>query len=433
MGNNDRSQWSSGFGFVMAAAGAAVGLGNIWGFPYKLGQGGGFVYLFFYLLFVVVAGYPVLLSEFAIGRHGRLGAVGSYRKIDRRLGFIGFMGIAACFIILAFYSYFGGMILSYVFQYAKELLGKGVTSDHFSYFTGSTVSSVVWHLIFMAITLFIVVRGIEGGIEKCSKIMMPALIVMLVFIAGRSLALPGAGDALEFIFKPDFDKLTLKTVSSALVQVFFSISVGQGIMITYGSYIGRNENLESNAIIVPLIDTAIALLASLVIIPAVFSFGIEVTSGPGLMFEALPRVFARMNGGAALGLLFFLLVFFAALTSSISMLEVPVSAIIERFGMKRRSAAAIVSAAAFLAGIPVCLDMDIFLKYEFVSQYVLMTLGAFLMCLAVVYIWKRESAEREIESGSRFVTRRFWRFAIKYVAPALILFIFLISIGIIKI
>jgi len=426
-----RGQWSSGFGFMMAAAGAAVGLGNIWGFPYKLGEGGGFVFLAAYLFFVVAVGYPVLLGELAIGRKTASGAIGAYQTLGKRYRFVGVLGVGACFLILGYYVYFGGLIMDFAAEYTGNLLTGSnalVTGEH-----GSFVS-VLWLLAFVGVTFVIVLRGVQGGIELCSKFMMPALLVMLIYLAGKSLALPGAGDALRYLFVPDLDKLTPQTISSALTQVFFSLSLGQGIMVTYGSYLGKKENLERSAAIIPILDTLVAVLAAVVIIPAVFSFGLAPDAGPNLMFDALPLVFSEMRGGNVLGFLFFLLLFFAAVTSSISMLETVASALTEQLKVRREKAVPLVAIFAALMGIPVCLDRSLFLTYEYVSQYIMVSLGALIMCLLLGWGPGRGMVEQEAALGDgRFHLERPWRFLIRYVSPVLVLFVLLISLGIFKI
>lgn len=431
MGNNKRSQWTSGFGFIMAAAGASIGLGNIWGFPYKLGEGGGFVFLLCYLFFVVTAGYPILLGEFALGRHFARGAVGTYTKLNRKFRFIGVMGIISCFIVFAYYNYFGGIIVNYVAQYGKSILRDGISG---SVLTHSGSYPFLWLLVFSGATLLIVLGGVEKGIERCSKIMMPALFIMLIYLAGKSLMLPGAGEAISYLFAPDFSKFSLKTLSSALMQVFFSLSLGQGIMITYGSYLGKDANLERAAVAVPFFDTASALLAGIVIIPAVFSFGMEPDAGPGLMFEVIPRIFSAMNGGNLFGFLFFLLLLFASLTSTISMLETVASSLTEELPIKKKTASLTVFALIALAGIPICLNPGLFPVYEFVAQHCLMTLGILLTCIILGWYWKPESAISEITGeNSSFVSRGYWRFMIKYITPLLVFFVFLVAVGIIKV
>lgn len=432
MDNKKRGQWSSGFGFIMAAAGAAVGLGNIWGFPYKLGEGGGALFLLFYLFFVVTVGYPVLASELALGRHYGKGAAGTYGQIKPVYKLIGVMGIIACFIILGYYSYFGGVIMEYAVKYAKNLIVDGLIGSALVIGGASTATSVFWMLIFIGITLLIVLQGVQGGIELCSKVMMPALIILLIYLAGKSLSLERASYALEYMFKFDFSNFNGKTLSLALVQMFFSLSLGHGTMITYGSYLGKKESIERSAAMIPLIDTLIAVLAAVVVIPAVFSFGMEPDAGPGLMFDALPLIFSEMKGGNMVGLIFFVLLFFACVTSTISMLETVASSLTEELKVPRKEAAVIVAVLEVMIALPVCLDPSNFQIYEHISQNVMVVLGALVTCIICGWSKTGHLVEDEIEEGVvHFRTKRFWRFLIRYITPILIVLVLLISMGII--
>ena len=413
-----RAQWGSSFGFIMASVGAAVGMGNIWGFPYKLGQGGGFVFLALYLIIVLIAGVPILLAELSIGRATGLSPILAYKRLHKKLGFVGVFNLLACFLVLCYYSFFGGMLLQYMFS---EL---GFYTD----------APVLWHLVFITMTAVIVMAGVEKGIEKSAVIMVPALILILVFITIVTCSLPGAKRAFSFLFKPDFSKLNIKTLSMALTQVFFSLSLGQGCMITYGSYLGKKESLVKSALLIPLFDTGTAVLAAMAIMPAVFSYGMSPATGPSLMFDIVPKVFSGMQGGRLLAVLFYFLVFLAAITSAVSMLETLVSAVIEKGRVARRKAVGIISFLIALCGIPVCLSfgkniwnlpMDFFELYEFISQYVLMTVCSLITCLAVVYIWKPKKALPAALGQNSGVVGRLWFFLLKTVTPALLLYVIL--------
>lgn len=434
MDNNKNGKWSSGFGFVMAAAGAAVGLGNIWGFPYKIGEGGGLLFIVLYLVFAVIAGYPVLVGELALGRRYGKGAVGTYKRIKPRYKYLGIMGIASCFIVLGFYGYFGGLIMEYAVNYIQNIVDGGLNVSSLVVGGTSTSLSVIWMIAFLGITMLIVLQGVQKGIERCSKIMMPTLILMLIYLMGKSLSLPGAGEALDYLFKFDLSKFTLKTVSLALVQVFFSLSLAQGIMITYGSYLEKKQNIERNAALISVFDTGIAVLAGMVVIPAVFAFGIKPDAGPGLMFDAMPMIFTEMTGGNLVGLLFFLLLLFAAITSAISMLETVASALTEELGIPKKKAALITTGFEIIIAMPVCFDSSLFPAYEYVSQNALMVLGALIMCIICRNSRVGSEIENEIAAdGASFRTRKLWRFLIRYVTPILIAFVLLISTGIIRI
>lgn len=446
--NSQRSQWGSSFGFIMAAVGSAVGLGNLWGFPYKMGKGGGFAFVIIYLIFAATVGFVGLVSEMAIGRKAKMDALGSYAKIDKSAKFIGFMATIVPFIILLFYCVLGGWVLKYAFAYMMELFGSANLgfagmdgSTFFTTFISEPFEPVLWFVIFLFLTAGIVTLGVEDGIERSSKIMMPMLFAMLLIVVIRSVTLPGAMAGIEFILKPDlsvFSSLesTVNVASIALSQVFFSLSLGMGIIITYGSYMGKEQSIEKSAIIVPLLDTLAAVLAGFAIMPAVFAFGLDPSAGPGLMFITLKEVFASMPLGNFFGFIFFMLVFFAAISSSISLLEVVCAYFIDTRKMKRKNATILVTLLIFLGGIPVALSygtlswvkpimgMDILDSLDFVSEYLLMPLGAMLMCLFIGWKWKPQLIIDEVEeNGFKFKYATYYSFLVKTITPFLICFI----------
>lgn len=445
MENNKRGEWGSKFGFIMAAVGSAVGLGNLWGFPYKMGKGGGFAFVLLYLFFAFTVGFIVMVSEIAIGRYGKMDAVGSYKKIDKNTGFIGGLGIIAAFVIMSFYSVLGGWVLKYAFTYLLDIFGTGFGGvsgeEFFVSFISKPVEPIVWFAIFLALTAIIVILGVEKGIEKFSKIMMPTLFVMLLVIIIRSVTLPNASKGLEFMFKPDFSvfsdfKSTVSVASIALSQMFFSLSLGMGAMLTYGSYLGKKEDIESSSMIIPALDTLIAVLAGVAIMPAVFAFDLSPSAGPGLMFITLKEVFAAMPLGNVFGLIFFILVFFAAISSSISLLEVVCAYFIDSKGMDRKKISILASVAIFILGIPVAMSfgvlshvklimgMDILDSFDYIAEYTLMPLGALLMCLFVGWKWKPDFIVNEIKAGGMpFKSEKYYRFMIKWITPLLVAFV----------
>ncbi|MGL5440243.1 MAG: sodium-dependent transporter [Filifactoraceae bacterium] len=443
MEDKKRGQWQSSFGFLMAAVGSAVGLGNLWGFPYKMGKSGGFAFLLLYLIFVLTVGFVVMVGELAIGRFSQLDAVGSYKKINKRFGFIGGFGILAAFLILSFYSVLGGWVLKYAATYVMELFGSGFGDmsgeAFFVGFITNPIEPLIWLFLFIGTTAVVVAMGVEKGIEKYSKIMMPALFIMLLIITLRSLTLPGAMKGVAFMFKPDFSVFTSwesfsKVGATALAQMFFSLSLGMGAMLTYGSYLGKEENLQKSALIIPTLDTLVAVFAGLAIMPAVFAFGLDPGQGPGLMFVTLKEVFTAMPFGNFFGLLFFVLVFFAALTSSISLLEVATAYFVDNFKISRKKTAVIASLAAFILGIPsslgqgvwshikLILGMDILDSVDFISEYTLMPLGALCMCIFIGWIWGADKVVKEVELGGRhkFNLGGYFSFMVKYVTPILV-------------
>ena len=440
-----RGQFASKFGFIMASVGSAVGLGNLWGFPYKAGMGGGFAFIVVYLVFVALVGIPVMMCEFALGRKIKANVVTVFKKLDKRFGFAGYISVVAASLILGFYAVLGGWIINYTLQYAKGLISSGSAiaspGEYFGTFTASPYLGIIFFVIFMLATIFIVTKGIAGGIEKASKVMMPALFVCLIVIIIRSVTLPGASAGFEFLFKPDISKLTPKTLGLALSQMFFSCSLGVGTMITYGSYLKDSDNIQQNAIIVPLMDTLAAILAGIAIFPAVFALGLDPAQGPALMFITLPSVFNEMAMGDVFGLIFFVLVLFAALTSSISILEVATSVLSECKGISRKTAAIGSGAVITLLGIPVALSfgklshvtilgMGFLDFYDFLGEYIGMTIGALVIVILAGWILKPKFVYDEIEQGGKFdiKLKGFFSFAIKFVAPVLILIVMVTNV-----
>lgn len=440
--SDGRGQWASNIGFVLAASGSAVGLGNIWKFPYLAGKNGGGAFVIIYLAMVVLIGFTIMLGEMAIGRNTHLSSVGAYEKINKKWGFVGLVGVVVAFCILSFYSVIGGWVLNYIYKYLTGGVSGSVAAEYFGGFISSTSPPIIWHFVFIAVTAVIILKGVSSGIEKASKFMMPALFLLLIIVALRSVTLDGAGAGLAFYLKPDFSKVTIGTIVDALGQAFFSLSLGMGAIITYGSYLGKDENLEKNAVLIPAIDTLAALLAGFAVLPAVFAFGFEPGAGPSLMFITLPSVFDAMPLGVFFGILFFILVFFAALTSSISLLEVIVAYIIDNFKVERIKATIVMTIIIFLIGIPCSLangpmkdvlffGFNFFDFMSFISESVLMPLGGLLMCIFIGYVWGIDNIVDEItcEGKFRFKSRKFFIIMIKYIAPALIFVIWLNAIG----
>ncbi len=443
MQEKQRGQWASNLGFVLAAAGSAVGLGNIWKFPYLAGANGGGAFVIIYLSMIVLIGFTVMLGEMAIGRKTQLSPVEAYKTLDKRFSFVGVIGVIVGFCILSFYSVLGGWVLNYILKYATGGLAASEAEAYFGAFITNPTTPLIWHGVFMLLTLGIVLKGISGGIEKASKFMMPALLVLLMVVAFRSVTLDGAMEGIKFYLVPDFSKVDTSVVVAALGQAFFSLSLGMGAIITYGSYLSKDENLEKNALLVPAIDTFVALLAGFAILPAVFAFGLEPGAGPGLMFVTLPAVFDAMPLGTIFGLLFFVLVLFAALTSSISLLEVVVSFVIDTFKIERKKATFAMAFIIFLVGIPCSLangvmsdflimDKNFFDFMSFLAENVLLPLGGFLMCIFIGYFWGIDNLAEEVTSGGKyaFKSRAFFTIMIKYIAPIAIGIIWLNSIGI---
>lgn len=327
-----RGTWSSNFGFLMAAIGSAVGLGNMWGFPYKLGMNGGFAFLILYLLLAVFAGYILTMTELALGRYTGQSTVLAYKSIRKQYAFVGWLGMLSPFLILGFYSYLGGYCIKYMLANLGDMFGAswgvgGVDgAAYFSNLTADTTQSIIYTLVFLLITIVIVSYGIEEGIERFSKIAMPALFVMLLLVIARSVTLPGASAGIAFLFKPNFEVFHgtgwISVLSAAGGQMFLSLSIGMGITVTYGSHLAKDANIERSSLIIPLADTVIAVLAGLAIMPAVFASGQSPQGGVGLLYMTLQTVFNGMGGiGPFIGFIFYGLVVIAALTSSVAILE----------------------------------------------------------------------------------------------------------------
>ncbi|WP_372776602.1 sodium-dependent transporter [Mangrovibacterium sp.] len=446
-----RAEFSSKFGIIAAAAGSAVGLGNIWKFPYITGIYGGAAFLFVYLGFILAIGLPIMLSELIIGRKSRRNAFGAFKKLAPKSAwrYVGMLGVGAAFMILAFYGVVAGWSVEYVVVSVLDGF-KSQSPDQlgsmFTEFISAPFRPVIYQLVFMLLTGLIVMVGIKDGIEKNVKIMMPFLVVIILVLDIRAITLPGAGEGLKFLFHPDFSKLTGEGILSALGHAFFSLSLGMGTLITYGSYIDKKNNLISTAISVTVADTMIAILAGVAIFPAVFAFGIEASSGPGLVFITLPNVFKQMPGGYLFSILFFLLLTVAALTSSISILEVVVAYFHEELKMKRKLATIFATTIISLLGIICSLSMGIFDHYTFfglnffdmldwISANLLLPLGGLFISLFVGWKLGRKKVREEIEKGGSIteILLSAFMFLVRVVAPIAIAIVFLKGIGLLNI
>ncbi len=428
-----REQWTSRLGFILAASGSAVGLGNIWRFPYVVGENGGAAFVVIYLAIILLIGYPIMMSEMVIGRKTQKNAVGAFLNMAPGAPWwvIGALGVFSGFVILSFYSVVAGWSMAYM---VKALQGftpgmdfEGMFFDHILGVSGP----LVWHAIFMAITLGIIGAGVVKGIQRTVKILMPALFILLLVLAVRALTLPGAAAGVAYYLRPDFSQISADSFLTAIGQSFFTLSLGMGCMITYGSYMNKGENISDNAAWVVGLDTGIALIAGFAIFPAVFALGFDPGQGAGLAFITLPAVFASMPfGGSLFGFLFFALLSVAAVTSAISLLEVVVAWLVDEKGMPRVKASLIIGAIIFVVGIPTFptimgdfsfLGGDVMDTYEFFANDIALPLGGLLMSIFVGYVWTAKKAQEEINTpkGGIFVGDWFG-FLIKYVVPVAI-------------
>jgi len=445
-----RDSFGSKFGAIAAAAGSAIGLGNIWRFPYVVGENGGGAFLFIYLAFIFAIGIPVMLSEFTIGRSAQRNPFGAFRKLapGKPWYLVGLMGVGAAFMILAFYTAVAGWTLEYIYQsIINGFAGKSSADlgQMFDSFRESSFRPILWFAIFMFMTSWIVLSGVKNGIEKYAKILMPILLLLIIILCIRSVTLPGAKDGLLFLFKPDFSKITGNTILEALGQAFFSLSIGMGTLITYGSYISKKDNLANTAVSVSLTDTFIAIMAGVAIFPAVFAFGIAPESGEGLVYRTLPNIFQQMPGGYYFSLLFFVLLGVAALTSTISVLEVIVAYFAEELNLTRKKATILASLSVSVLGLMAVMSwgtladfeifgMHVFGILDFTSANILLPLGGLFIVLFVGWYLGASRTKEELSNQGTLKAKylSLFMFLVKFIAPIAIAMVFLNGIGILK-
>jgi NSS family neurotransmitter:Na+ symporter len=446
----ENQQWSSKLGFILSAAGSAIGLGAIWKFPYIAGVSGGGAFFFIFLLFTILLGLPLLLAEFAIGRSTQSDAIESYKKIapDSKWYSIGYLGMITCFVLLSFYSVIGGWIILYL---VKAISGElnGLNQQQFGELFGATISnpllSVGAHLVFMIITIAVVAKGVQNGIERTSKFMMPALFLLFIVLIFRSITLEGAMEGVQFLFYPDFSKLTSEAILAALGQSFFTLSVGVSVMLTYSSYLPKDSNLPQSAISIVGMNIFIVVMAGLAIFPGVFTFGLKPDAGPVLLFNVLPTVFNQMAFGMIFFVAFLLLFLFASLTSAFSMLEIIVSVIAKGDANKRIRWSWIIGLTIFAVGVPSALSFgiwsevsifgkSIFDAADYLVSNILMPIGALLISIFVPLKMKKSMLYSELANGSSLSKGLFntWFFLMRYVAPIAIFLVLLDVLGIWK-
>ncbi|HCX63396.1 MAG TPA: sodium-dependent transporter [Clostridiales bacterium] len=442
MENNQREKWGSKLGFILAAAGSAVGLGNIWRFPYLTGSNGGGAFLIIYLVCTFLL-LSIMIAELVLGRSTGLAAVGAFKSADKRWTFTGVLGVVSAFFIMGFYPVVGGWSAAYILKTVTGLLGDASAIEGvFGAFISDPVQPLIWTVIFLLLNVVIVAKGISGGIEKASKVLMPTLFILFVVIAARNLMLPGAFAGIEFLFKPDWSLVTGQTFLAALGQAFFSLSLGMGCMITYGSYLDKKESLPGSAVTVTFMDTGCALLAGIAIFPALFAYGFEPTAGPGLVFIVLPTVFAEMGTiGIFISLVFFIAFTVAALTSSVSLLEVVVAYLIDERKMTRKKAvygtAAVMLVLCVLSSLSMgalsgvkLLGVGFFDFFDILTDKIFLAIGGLLIAVYTGWFVKREDLEKEFTNGGTTTFKLFglWYNVVKYVAPLAIAIVALVGI-----
>ena len=451
MTDSNRVQWSSRLTFVLAAVGCAVGLGNIWLFPFLAGANGGGAFVLVYLVAVVILALPILIAELMVGRRGRAGppqAIAAVARESGRSEAWSWMGVVlggfGALFALAFYAVAGGWAMAYAAKMAFGQL-QGIDAEQatltFDLLNGAPGSLLPWSMTFLALTIFVSARGLHAGIEKAVKLMMPGLFIMLVGIVIYAAVIGDFGRAAQFLFAPDFAKLDSKTVLAAFGAAFFSVSVGITNMVAYGSYLDRDTNIPRTAGTVVLADTLVALLAGLMIFPLLFQYGLEPTEGPGLVFMTLPIAFAQIPGGMLIGTLFFLLLFFAALTSSIGMLEPPVSLLTDATKLKRSSAAlvagmigvflAILAVLSFnvlsdfhpLGAIAMFEGKNVFESLIHIVLNLMMPVGGILIAIFAAWIVREKFSRDELYGGRDALTYKAWQILLRFVAPILLAFV----------
>jgi len=435
-----RGSFSGGLGFVFAAAGSAVGLGNLWRFPYYAAKYGGGTFIFIYIILALTFGFSLLTAEIAIGRKTKLSPILAYKKLCSKFSFLGYLATLVPIIIIPYYCVIGGWVTKYMCVYAQGLVAPAAQDNFFSDFISDPLSPIVFFLIFMLLSAVVIMLGVNKGIERLSKFLMPVLLVLTVGISIYTLTLPNAMEGVSYYLIPDFSKLSIWTFAAALGQLFFSMSIAMGIMVTYGSYTKNEVNLTKSVNQIEIFDTAVALLAGLMVVPAVYVFSGEEglgASGPGLMFITLPKVFNEMPAGGIIGFLFFVLVFFAAITSSISVMEAIVSSLMDKFKLTRIKSCLIVIVICLIMGIPSSLGngiwsnvkilgMDFLTFFDFLSNSIIMPIVALCTCILIGWVIKPKTIADEVtRNGERFSRRALFDVMIKYIAPICLVFILL--------
>ncbi|MFC0472099.1 sodium-dependent transporter [Halalkalibacter kiskunsagensis] len=442
-------QWKSKMGFILAAAGSAIGLGAIWKLPYVAGTSGGGAFFLLFLLFTVLLGYPLLVGEFIIGRRAQSNAVTTYKKLapNSLWHLTGRVGIFASFLVLSFYSVIGGWIILYLVQAFTGNL-QGLSQEQYGQLFGDMIANpalaLVGQLSFLLITVLVVAKGVQKGIEKASKIMMPTLFVLFIFLVIRSLRLEGAIEGVRFLLVPKFSELNSDIMLFALGQAFFALSLGVSVMVTYSSYLPKTQNLPKAAGSIVVMNLFIALLAGLAIFPGVFSYGLEVDAGPTLIFAVLPAVFSQMPFGMAFFVAFLLLFLFAALTSAFSMIESLVAVFTKDEHNKRKRFTWMIGTLVFLVGIPSCLSYGVLAEFEIFGMVffdfvdltvsnVMMPLGALATSLFVTFKVSKPDLFDELQQGSRVGKLFFqsWFYALRFLTPTAIIIVFLDALGVV--
>lgn len=435
-----RDSFSGKLGFIFAAAGSAVGLGNLWRFPYLAAKYGGGIFILVYLILATTFGFALMITEIALGRKTRLSAGSAFGKLDKRFDFIGILGSIVPFIITPYYCVIGGWVIKYLISFVTGQVSQAAGDNYFTGFITESVEPIVWFAVFLLLTAAVVFIGVQKGIEKASTILMPILIILIVCISIFCATRPGALAGVKYYLLPDIKHFSATTVLAAMGQLFYSMSLAMGIMITYGSYMKKEDDLRDSVRKIEIFDTVVALLAGLMIVPSVFAFS-GGSKGPSLMFVTMPKVFNSMKIGSLIGAGFFILVLFAALTSAISLLETNVSIICDKLHWSRKKSTVVATLYCLIVGGLISLGygplsfikiigMNLLDFFDFISNSVLMPIVAMLTCIFIGYIVKPKTIIDEVELGGKtFKEKKFYVVMLKYVAPVCLLLILLFAVS----
>ncbi|MGR9043920.1 MAG: sodium-dependent transporter [Gammaproteobacteria bacterium] len=443
-------EWSSRLAFILAATGSAVGLGNIWKFPYITGENGGGAFVIVYLLCVALIGIPIMMAETMLGRRGRQSPINTMEDLSKEAGadpnwhYLGWLGVIAGFLILSYYSVIAGWGLSYIVKaFTGSFLGADGSeiSELFNGFVGSPVQLIFWHTLFMAATMYVVAQGVSGGLEKAVRFLMPALFFLLLLLVAYAMNTDTYQRGINFLFDPDFSKITGQSVLTAMGHAFFTLSLGMGAIMVYGSYLPHNVSIAKTTITVACADTGVALLAGMAIFPIVFAHDLEASAGPGLIFQTLPIAFGNMTGGWLFGILFFVLLVFAALSSSISLIEPAVAWMVENKDLTRYKACIWSGLATWIMGLATVFSFNIWSDFkifdrtlfdllDYLTANLMLPIGGFCVAVFAGWIMKEEHSRLELKLSNP-VYYQAWKFLVCYISPAAVFLVFLNVVGVI--
>ncbi len=442
-------EWSSRFAFILAATGSAVGLGNIWKFPYIAGENGGGAFVFIYLLCILAIGFPIMMAEIMLGRRGRQSPINTMRTLAEEAGadtnwhYLGWLGVIAGFLILSYYSVIAGWAGAYVLKSVTGSFSGGNATEIkgiFDGFVASPLQLMFWHTLFMAVTMYVVSQGVKGGLEKAVRFLMPSLFFILILLVGYAMTSGAYEKGLAFLFTPDFSEVTSDSILTAMGHAFFTLSLGMGAIMVYGSYLPKNISIAKTTLIVAGADTAVALLAGIVIFPIVFANGLEPSAGPGLLFQSLPIAFGNMGGGLIFGTLFFVLLVFAALSSSISLIEPAVAWLVENRNMSREMACLWSGLITWVVGLGTVFSFNIGSEFkifgktifdllDYLTANLMLPIGGFCIAVFAGWIMNKADSQQELELENPW-HYQIWKFLVCYVSPAAVFVVFLNVIGI---